>query len=110
MKIICTEAEKEWLIHLMANSDRCPLEPKCEQPCTECYEKNVEWTIDEGAALPPMGQTPTCGECAYFLGAGDWDLCCKLPHPEYPYGHLCYEWTNACESFKRWYNNAGTAV
>jgi hypothetical protein len=28
-------------------------------------------------------------------------LCCDLPHPECPYGHLCYEWTEACDSFRR---------
>lgn len=73
---------------------------KCAPPCAECCEKNVEWTIDDGAA-PSMELKPTCGECAHFLGAGDWDLCCKLPHPEFPYGHLCYEWTEACERFKK---------
>lgn len=40
-----------------------------------------------------------CGDCANFLGMGDWDLCCKEKHEGYPFGFLCYEDTNACEKF-----------
>ena len=45
----------------------------------------------------------TCGNCSHFLGCGDWDLCCNLPHPEYPCGFLCNENTPAC---KQW--NSGS--
>ncbi len=44
----------------------------------------------------------TCKDCDNFIGAGDWDLCCKNP-PESQRGwcgHLCYEDTPACENFK----------
>ena len=42
----------------------------------------------------------TCGECDNFLGCGDWNLCCKLPHPESgPFGHLCYSDSEACSKF-----------
>lgn len=40
-----------------------------------------------------------CGSCAHFMGCGDWNLCCSLPHPEAPFGFLCYEDTPACERF-----------
>ena len=42
---------------------------------------------------------PTCASCAHFIGAGDWNLCCELPHPAYPYGFLCYEDTKACKDY-----------
>ena len=42
----------------------------------------------------------TCGECDNFIGCGDWNLCCKLPHPESgPFGHLCYDNSEACSKF-----------
>jgi hypothetical protein len=44
----------------------------------------------------------TCKDCKYFIGGGDWDLCCKNP-PEDKVGwcgFLCYEDTEACENFK----------
>ena len=50
----------------------------------------------------------TCGQCKYFTGAGDWNLCCTQKHPtpeekvkgQYsPWGHLCYEDTEACDFF-----------
>ena len=94
MKIVCTAAEKEWLIPLMAESESCPIKAKCVPSCHECIDKSVEWVIIEDGK-------PTCGECSHFLCGGDWDLCCELPHPECPYGHLCYEWSDACENFKR---------
>ena len=43
-----------------------------------------------------------CGTCKYFIGAGDWDLCCSNP-PERRvscFGFLCYETTPACENYK----------
>ena len=45
-----------------------------------------------------------CVFCKHFIGAGDWNLCCDLPHPEAaPYGFLCYEETEACEKFEEDY-------
>ncbi len=40
-----------------------------------------------------------CGECANYIGGGDWDLCCMEKHEGYPMGFLCYEDTDACEKF-----------
>lgn len=42
-----------------------------------------------------------CGNCANFLGMGDWDLCCSDP-PEEDVGfagHLCYADTKACRKY-----------
>ena len=36
----------------------------------------------------------TCKDCIYFLGCGDWNLCCKIKYD------LCYEDTPACDDFK----------
>ena len=43
-----------------------------------------------------------CNDCQYFIGGGDWDLCCKNPPKDQVgyYGFLCYEDTPACENFK----------
>lgn len=35
----------------------------------------------------------TCKDCKYFLGMGDWDLCCSKK------SGLCYENTEVCELF-----------
>ena len=35
----------------------------------------------------------TCKDCKYFLGMGDWDLCCSKK------SGLCYENTVVCELF-----------
>lgn len=43
----------------------------------------------------------TCSECQHFLGCGDWNLCCDLPHPESTWGFLCYADTKACSKFQR---------
>lgn len=51
MKITCTEYEKEWLMKLMIDSDRCPIRGDCESNCYDCFIKNVEWTIDDGEKL-----------------------------------------------------------
>lgn len=49
-----------------------------------------------------------CGECANFMGCGDWNLCCSAKHPTskerekgltYPFGFLCYEDSMACDLF-----------
>lgn len=51
----------------------------------------------------------TCVECSHYIGCGDWDLCCDIPHPTekekeqemmFPYGHLCYEDTPTCDMFE----------
>lgn len=42
----------------------------------------------------------SCGDCEHFIGGGDWNLCCDLPHPDYPCGFLCYKYTPACEQYK----------
>ena len=44
----------------------------------------------------------TCKDCDNFIGAGDWNLCCKNP-PEDKVGwcgFLCYEDTPVCQNFK----------
>jgi len=41
----------------------------------------------------------TCGTCNHFLGGSDFELCCDLPHPEYPCGFLCDKNTEACKSY-----------
>lgn len=41
-----------------------------------------------------------CATCKHFTGCGDWDLCCDLPHPESPFGFLCYGDTPACERYE----------
>lgn len=41
-----------------------------------------------------------CKDCEKFIGGGDWNLCCKEPHPEAVFGFLCYEDTPACELFE----------
>lgn len=50
-----------------------------------------------------------CGQCKYFLGYGDWNLCCSIFHPTpkekeqgllFPFGHLCYATTDACDMFE----------
>lgn len=55
-----------------------------------------------------------CGNCAYYMGGGDWDLCCTIQHPTqgeqtagvaYSFGHLCYEDTLACDMFKERLDN-----
>ena len=50
-----------------------------------------------------------CGNCTHYMGGGDRDLCCSVKHPTrwermvgvtYPFGHLCYENTPACDAFE----------
>ena len=36
----------------------------------------------------------TCGQCKYFTGAGDWNLCCDIRRD------LCYKETPACGLFE----------
>lgn len=37
----------------------------------------------------------TCGTCLYFMGFGDWNLCCKLKCGLY------YEDSPACEKYEK---------
>lgn len=50
-----------------------------------------------------------CGNCEYYIGGGDWNLCCSIQHPTpkekemgmtFVFGHLCDENTKACDEFK----------
>lgn len=50
-----------------------------------------------------------CGTCKHYLGCGDWNLCCDLPHPTpgeieagiwFNFGHMCYEDTVACDMYE----------
>ncbi len=50
-----------------------------------------------------MKENKTCKTCGYFIGGGDWDLCCSNPPKRAKdsfCGFLCYEDTEACENFK----------
>lgn len=42
-----------------------------------------------------MDNEKTCGGCEYFIGGGDFGLCCSLK-----YG-LTYEYCKACDKFKK---------
>ena len=55
-----------------------------------------------------------CGNCAYCMGGGDGNLCCMIqrltPSEQkagvtYPFGHLRYEDTSACDMFKESLDN-----
>ena len=50
--------------------------------------------------LPDM-LSDRCGTCRHFIGGGDWNLCCDLPHPDCPCGFLCDADTLACEKYER---------
>ena len=50
-----------------------------------------------------------CGTCKHYIGCGDWNLCCDIPHPTlkekemgmtFLFGHLCYEDTDACDMYE----------
>lgn len=43
----------------------------------------------------------TCKDCKYFIGGGDWNLCCSNPPLSQAgwAGFLCYSDTEACENF-----------
>lgn len=44
-------------------------------------------------ALEVLCTNHFCGECEYFLGYGDWNLCCSLK------SDICHRTTVACEYF-----------
>ena len=71
------------------------------------YSWRVKLFIDKNAPLPyslvvieEQGKN-TCKDCIYFMGFGDWNLCCskREKNQQYPSGFLCYEDTIACEFF-----------
>lgn len=44
-----------------------------------------------------------CGNCEFFIGGGDWDLCCSNPPKASEFnsfGFLCYADSDSCENFK----------
>lgn len=44
-----------------------------------------------------------CGNCKFFIGGGDWSLCCSNPPEESKFnifGFLCYADSDICENFK----------
>ena len=58
MKIICTQAEKEWLEKLMAESDDCGLNCGCMyEDCRQCIEKNVNFIYENRKEIV------TCKDC-----------------------------------------------
>ena len=51
-----------------------------------------------------------CGTCKYYIGGGDWNLCCTVQHPTpkeqekgmtFTFGHFCYKNTDACDMYER---------
>jgi hypothetical protein len=58
----------------------------------EMKEEKISANISESSSH-------TCGECEFFMGLGDWNLCCSKPHNESVFGFLCYEDTPACALF-----------
>ena len=76
--------------------------------CSSCGSvHDFTWLIAHNGDVPNYcpscgKKIATCGDCANFLGGGDWNLCCKNPPKgEIAYqGFLCYEDSNACKNFK----------
>ena len=50
MKIICTQAQKEWVLDALKASDKCALESELcgEVGCIPCIENSIEWQIEDG--------------------------------------------------------------
>ena len=50
MKIICTQAEKEWIIDALSASPVCPLRNNLcgKRKCIECTEESIEWEVTDG--------------------------------------------------------------
>lgn len=50
-----------------------------------------------------------CGNCKFYLGCGDWNLCCSNPPKDEIdcFGFLCYADTDACKNYK--YKGEGDA-
>ena len=53
MKIICTQAEKEWIIDALTVSPVCPFGPMTNfcwgENCRVCTEKSIEWEVTDGS-------------------------------------------------------------
>ena len=72
--------------------------------CCDCeyqqYKDNTCWkymmvdAIINSGVLIHFDKAYTCADCKHYIGAGDWNLCCRLK-----YG-LCYESTPACTKFE----------
>lgn len=70
------------------------------EACKENYHFQDVPTKNEGyESLEIVDTAHTCGDCRYFTGMGDWDLCCERPHPDYACGFLCYADSFACEQY-----------
>ena len=82
-------------------------------PCEGCKYRNVDRRIHgcifekfadaiiESGLVVNVNNEYTCKDCKYFLGGGDWNLCCSKPHEDEGWmGWLCYEDTQACDEFE----------
>ena len=69
-------------------------------PANICRAARHGFDFGYADALHRVKQGKYCGTCKHFIGGGDWDLCCDLPHPGYTYGFLCYEDTLACDDYE----------
>lgn len=75
--------------HFKTSCPDCPKRKSCYGGCPICTE----------ITLCKDKKFGTCENCKHFLGGGDWNLCCDLPHPDYPCGFLCYGDTPACKDY-----------
>lgn len=49
IKISCTEREKNFIINALTKFGGCILPMQCYGlDCPQCYEKNIEWDVEEG--------------------------------------------------------------
>lgn len=48
MKITCTKAQQDYLIHLLSLGDKCILiSEQCGPDCAECVRRNIDWQIED---------------------------------------------------------------
>lgn len=60
-----------------------------------------KWIAEiEDCPLEESERPRYCDSCKHFIGMGDWNLCCDLPHPEATCGFLCYDYTPACDKYE----------
>ncbi len=64
--------------------------PKHGHSLNYCPNCGAKMDLEE-----PPERLKTCGNCAHFMGFGDFDLCCKIQKRR-----LCYENEASCEAFK----------
>ena len=69
-------------------------------PANVCKAMHHAFDFGYHDALYRVRLGKRCGTCKHFLGGGDWNLCCDLPHPEYTYGFLCYKDSIACDDYE----------